>query len=603
MPKAFDFANPPFDRLTAPELERFAACLDVAFFQKGETILRPGDQPSAFYVLIKGAVQELAGDQVIAILGPNDCFDSGFLIERGTRHAFVVQEEVICYVAPIDDIVDLIANNKTFAEFFYRDISIKLDALVARQEVRALQPVTMATVRDAYVRRPPLVPAATSIFAAASRMRAEQASSILVQDGERTGIVTDHDLREKVILERRDLDQPIGPIATYELIGIEAGDLLVEALLRLTRHGLHRLVVYQDGAIQGVLDQIDLLSFLSTQSHIVLIQAERAGSIAELRRASEQLLVLVEVLHGHGTKISYITRLVGELTRRIAAKLFQLLASPALQANACLMVMGSEGRGDQILKTDQDNGLILRDGVDLPEVEQFGAAFTEALISFGYPRCPGNIMVSNPVWAKPLAAYQADLLRWLTQPDETALMNLAIFLDAAPVAGDASLLQAAKAHLAALASGNRACFARFARPIDSFDTPLGIFSHLIASQGADRDALDLKRGGIFPIVHGVRALAFEQGLSETNTVERIKQLTEQRLIEPAFATDLTEAYSFMLGLRLQTRLDQMRLEQPPDNLIRPQDLNRFERDLLKDSLVIVNKFKERIRYHFNLKML
>lgn len=604
MAAAFDFSSPPFDRLSAPELERFEARVDVAFFRRGEVIVRAGEVPPSFYILIKGSVRELDGPELVAAHGPGDCFDSSLLVERKCRHTFVVDEEAICYLLPLDELLELTANNKAFAEFFYRDLSLKLDALAARQTIRDLQPLMTARVRDAYMHPPVFLDGSTSAFDAANLMKETRTTSLLVRDGERVGIATGYDLRDGIILERRPLETPIGGMATYQLVTIDADDLLIEALLSLTRHGVRRLVVVDRGEIVGVLEQLDLLSFLSSQSHIVIVEISRAQTLDDLRQASARLVDLVQVLHGHGTKIPYITQLVAELTRRIIARAFSILApDDAFSADSCLIVMGSEGRGDQILRTDQDNGLILRDGAVLPGLEELCDALTAALISFGYPRCPGNVMVSNPAWRGPLRAWRDDLRRWVREPDEQALMNVAIFYDAAPVAGDAKLLAAAKAHLLELSAGNSAFCARFARAIDSFDTPLGFFGNLLAGRSALRNELDVKKGGIFPVVHGVRALALEQRLGETNTAERIRRLQEANVLDGGFARDLTEAYGFLLGLRLQTRLHKLRLEQPLDNLVRPGELNKFERDLLKDSLVIVNRFKDLVRNHFPLSVL
>ncbi len=602
--KAFDFTHPPFDRLTGPEIERFKASLDVRFFRQGETVIRANEVPDAFYIVIKGAVAEVDGTGVVAVHGPNDCFDTGLLVEGKCRYDLVVEEEAICYVLPVDELLDLTANNKAFAEFFYHDISLRLEALSARQTIRALQPVMMARVREAYLHPPLYVDASTSIFEAASLMKASKATSLLVRTDGRIGIVTGIDMREAVILGRRPVETAIGEIATWQLLTIAPEELLAEAMLRMTRHGVKRLVVEERGRITGVLEQMDLLSFLSSQSYILGLQVERAASIADLRLASEQLPTLVQVLHGHGTKMPYITQLVAELTRRIAARLFEMIASPKLSANACLMVMGSEGRGDQILKTDQDNGLILRDGFDAPELRRVCDAFTLALMEFGYPRCPGGIMVSNPVWAKPLAAFRDDLWRWMRSPDEQALMNVAILVDAAPVAGDPALLGELKDRLFELSRGEAAFCAHFARAIDSFETPsLGGIRGLLIGRMLGREPLDLKKSAIFPIVHGVRALALERQIAETNTTERIRRLEDLGLFDHSFAVDLIEAYGFLLGLRLQARLDKLRLEQEPDNTIRPHDLNKFERDLLKDSFAIVGRFKELVRHHFHLKML
>ena len=600
--KAFDFTNPPFDRLRGAELERFRASLDVAFFRQGEVVVRAGDVPEALFIVSKGVVDEVDAGEVVGVHGPNDCFDTSLLVERRCRHTFVVREEAICYLLPLDELLDLTANNKAFAEFFYRDISLKLDAFVARQTIGELQPVRMARVRDGYLHPPLCLDAGASIIDATRLMKAERTTAVLVRDGERTGLVTGFDLLGAVVLDGRPVESAIGRLATFELVGIDADDLLVEALLRMTHHDLKRLVVRDGDRITGLLEQVDLLSFLSSQSLILTTQIERATTLDQLRQSSARLPMLVQVLHGHGTKVHFITRLVAELSRRILAKTFALLAPPELLSDCCLIVMGSEGRGDQILQTDQDNGLILRDGVEAGDLSGICRAFTDALISFGYPPCPGDIMVSNPAWAKPFAGFRDDLLRWVRAPDEQALMNVAIFYDAAPVTGDPTLVADLKRCLFDLIGENQAFCARFAKAIDSFDVPLGIFSQLVVGQGQQRDALDLKKGGIFPVVHGARALALERRLTATNTVQRIRRIADAGLLDQAFATDLSEAFGFLLGLRLQARLHQLRLEQPLDNLLRPSDLSKFERDLLKDSLAIVNKFKELVRYHFHLRM-
>jgi CBS domain-containing protein len=193
-----------------------------------------------------------------------------------------------------------------------------------------------------------------------------------------------------------------------------------------------------------------------------------------------------------------------------------------------------------------------------------------------------------------------DVRGWVLTPDEQALMNVAIFYDADVVTGDARLLDQAKQYLFDLLADYSSFHARFARAIDMFDTPLGLFTTFVTGKGAHKHELDLKKGGIFPLMHGVRALALEKRLPETNTVQRIRRLQATGLFDKARGQELTEAFNFLLGLRLSARLEKMRLHQPLDNFIRPDKISKLERDLLKDSLQIVKSFKEMIRHHFHL---
>jgi CBS domain-containing protein len=206
-------------------------------------------------------------------------------------------------------------------------------------------------------------------------------------------------------------------------------------------------------------------------------------------------------------------------------------------------------------------------------------------------------MVRNPVWSKTLDEFRDDFGRWLALVDETGVMNIAIFYDAQAMAGDASLLGAAKQALIDLMRGERVHLARFARAIEAFPTPIGFFNNLVTSK-AEGNALDLKKGGIFPIVHGVRALALEKGLHETNTAARIGRLAELGVFEPQFARELTEALHYLMTLRLDAQI----AEATATSLVKPGELSTMERDLLRDAFHIVKRLRDMLRRHFNLAM-
>ena len=194
--------------------------------------------------------------------------------------------------------------------------------------------------------------------------------------------------------------------------------------------------------IVGVLEALDLFSFLSNHSYLISIQIIESKDLGGLAQAAKHINRLITLLHQGGTKVSLIATLVQELNARLFERTWQLIAPPDLVANSCLFVMGSEGRGEQLLKTDQDNGLILRDGYTAPaNLAEICDRFSAALRDFGYPECPGNIMVSNPVWRQTASDFARMTRQWLLMPTPDSLMSLAIFLDAHAVGGDASLLE------------------------------------------------------------------------------------------------------------------------------------------------------------------
>lgn len=602
MPKTFDFSNPPFNYLRPNEIERVERAVDVVFFRTGRMVLKAGDLPDHFYIVIKGQVEERSGGEVVAVHESGEAFDSGILLHQACRHDFVVREEAICYALPIEDFIELTANNPAFAAFFFKDISHKLEALSQRQASPHALGALTTRLTESLIHAPVVVPPETTFHEAARLMDQHGQRALLVRDGERLGILTGVDLTRVAVAQRQPLDTPIGPFAHFQVHEIDEDSFLFEAALVMARRKIRHLVVSRQGEVVGILDAATVLSSLANQSDPIGALIDRARKIEDLAEASERVTLLIRQLHESGTKIGFITELSTELHRKMTAKLFGMLAPPGLAEHGCLIVMGSEGRGEYLLKTDQDNGLILADGFMPDGYDEFRQRFTQALIDVGFPACPGEIMVRNPAWSRPLADWRQELRGWLLTPGEQALMNVAIFYDAAPVAGDTRLLDAAKGYLFDLLAENSAFHARFARAIDMFDTPLGLFSTFVTERGAHKNELDLKKGGIFPLMHGIRALALEKRLTETNTIRRIRRLQELGLFAKAQAQQLIDAYSFLMGLRLSARLEKMRLHRPLDNFVRPDDLTKLERDLLKDSLQIVKQLKELVRHHFHLGM-
>ena len=266
--------------------------------------------------------------------------------------------------------------------------------------------------------------------------------------------------------------------------------------------------------------------------------------------------------------------------------------------------MGSEGRGEQILKTDQDNALILTEHADLEQAKTVAEQFSLTLEKLGYPPCKGNIMVSNPMWRKTLPEFKKMIHSWCTNPVPDALMNLAIFIDAKAVAGDANLLKQVKEHLSKIMSNDVGMLMGFARAIELFDHhSSGFFAQLLHRDNASK--MDIKKMGVFPVVHGVRSLSLQARLEETNTFERLQALINLNVIDERLGKDTAEALSYLMDMRLKTGLQAQaltgtNLETDMHNELDTKALSTLERDLLKDALQVVKRFKNMVRHHFHL---
>jgi CBS domain-containing protein len=597
MPKAFDFNNPPFDRLTPTEAEALRAALDIGYFRPNEAIIAEDALADAFYVIIKGTVEERDGAGLLALLGPKDSFDSRALVHGQGGHAFFAREETLCYVVPKDVTLKLIKSNSRFAAFFYREISQKLDELARDEEARRYGSLMYAKVAELYLHPPTFVAAADTIETAGHLMREVNSNALFVRDGERIGIITGMSLSKAVVLRRQSIQMSVRDLTNFDIVSVQLDDFVSSALLLMTKCNKRRLAVRDEERFVGILEEIDLLGFLAGSAQIVAGRIDRASSQEDLAVASREIEAQTRVLRRQGVKVEVIAEIVSDLNRRLLTRLFEMVAPAELRTTSCLIIMGSEGREEQTMRTDQDNGIILAGPVDGEILNSFRSEFSGALESFGFPPCPGNVMVRNPGWSKPLSEYLADFRRWITLPDDAAHMNVAIIYDAQAVAGDAHLLDKAKLTLIDLIHGEQGFLAHFARAIDAFDTPIGLFNNLITSEGAG-DALDLKKGGIFPIVHGVRSLAIEHGLLETSTDKRIARLRDLGVLKTEFTHDLTQAFRFLLMLRLDGQLAAS--AGASGTLVRPAQLSSMERQLLRDVLHVVKEFRNIVRYHFKL---
>jgi CBS domain-containing protein len=594
----FDAKNAPFDRLTAEEVDTVRDALDIVYFRPNETIVGRDKASESLFIVIKGLVEERDGDDLVALRGPGDAFDSRALVQGGGSNAFVAREETLCNLLPRDVTLRLINQNPRFASFFYLDIARKLGAATREEEAARFAPLLAARVRDLLLHPAVFMDAKDTIADAGARMKAANCHALLVREGGGASIVTRTDLLNAAVLDRRSIESPIGPLARRPIVSVAPDDLVSTALLMMTKHNKRRVAVSENGEFVGLLEDIDLLSFLAGNSQLVAGRIDRSSSVAELTRAAQTIDPQIRMLRRQGVRIDIVCEIVSDLNRHLHAKLFSLVAPKSIRESGCLIVMGSEGRGEQTFRTDQDNGLILSGPVPPADLETFRTDMFDALAQCGFPPCPGEVMVRNPVWSKTIDEFRDDFSRWLALSDETGVMDTAIFFDAAATAGDAELLRTAKQALIDLMRGETVYLARFARAIDAFPTPIGFFNNLVTSK-AEGDALDLKKGGIFPIVHGVRALALEKGLHETGTAARIACLGEIGAFEHQFARELTEALHYLMTLRLDAQI----AEAAPTSLVKPGELSTMERDLLRDAFHIVKRLREMLRRHFNLAML
>lgn len=609
MSATFNISNLPFSLLSPDEQALLQQSLDIAYYQQGETIVAAGDEPEGVYIILKGLVSEneersadgaAAAEQVFVQYEADDYFGGWSALRGRAIHNFVAVEETICHILPTRVLLELVSSNSLFADYFQQNLAVKSEIVAQHDQDQDMAEFMLAKVGSGLVQDPLIVDEGTSIRDATALMRTHKADCVLVRKGNRYGMITKTDLLEALVLDNLPQSTDIAQIAHYRLISVSPDDYLFNALVIMTQQHIERVVVMQHESLVGIVALTDILSFFSSHSHVIGLRIERAQTEEELQEAAQRLNSLIKSLVSHGVKVRFTMDLLAAMNGRIMAKLFDLMIPADMQPHVCLVVMGSEGRGEQILKTDQDNAVIYRDGLSWPGMQQTLQRFSARLIEFGFPPCPGNIMVSNPAWVNSLGDWTQQLSDWADTCDGEALMNLAIAVDAKPVAGNPALFKAGRNWFLRHLRNNDVFFLHFTRAALEFDTPLTFFGSL-----RDKAQLDIKKGGIFPVVHGIRAMALEHRVLATNTFSRIDALVELGQLQAEQGAELGEALALFVQLRLRQQMRRLEAnadgQDPTPNLIELPLLNKMERDLLRDALHIVKSFKKHLAMRYRLE--
>ena len=596
----------PFNNLNTFELDDLVEDLDIVYFKANSIVQAQDSNPEFLYFVLKGLIQEINDDEVLSVYSKGEIFDSVSLIKNHSKNSFVAIEESICYALKKERFMQILSSNQQLENYFFQSISDKLNNNILNEKNKDMANIMIAKVKDAKVHKAVVVDTNKTIFEAATIIKQEKIPTLLLKNeaGEMY-IVTDSDFRQKVILNRMDYDDLVVKIASKGLIYINEDDFLFNAQLQMAKHGLKRVVVKNDyDEIVGILDQISLSSFFATNTFAVSNQIINAETLEELKEASHSFIKIIKSLNAKGVKIEFISKLINQLNKKLLDKLYKILAPKELIGKSCLVVMGSEGRAEQILRTDQDNALIISDDckISKEKLREFTHLFTETLVDFGFPRCEGNIMVSNPYWCRKQSDFKELIYEWVNNPSGDNFMNIAIFYDALCVSGDIEIIKELKNYLFKISSNSQSFYTNFARVINSFDVPLGFFDGFVFNSKDEKhkDEIDIKRGGIFIIVQGIRSLSIQNRVLNTNTIKRINSLKELKVLDDESAKELIMAFNILNSLKLKASLEKLDKKEKIDNFVNPNRLTIMEKDLLKESFKIVNRLKKRLENHFKL---
>lgn len=593
----FDFSAPPFNLLTPQQAGALGARMDIEFIPKGTVILEAGSASESVFVILKGQVVAFeVGEgypRVFAEFGPHDLFGTTASLIGRARYTYEALEDTLAWTIPAASFRSTVAANGRFAAYFLESLAKRSLEAETAGSPGDLAEMMLTRVGEALLAEAVRVPEDCRLDEATRRMRDRRVDCVFVEGPAGLGIATRTDLLDAIALRQMRLDEPVGQIANRPVVSCTTTDPLFQALVTMTRAGIERIAVTDEGELCGTLGVAELLSHYSSNSHVIGLRVARAATRQELVQAAGQINQLVRTLHATGARMQYLADLVSAVNHRLLSRLYEFSFDETVRDRCCLLVLGSEGRGEQLFKTDQDNALVLGPGIADAAVEAFAGAFSAGLAGMGYPPCPGGVMVSNAAWRGDAASWLARLetLRGDTSPQ--ALLRVAIMLDARVVGGDPALFVPVRRALLGFAA-NDVWMHHFVAAALEFHTPLRLFGGLLGRSSP----MDIKKGGIFPVVHGVRTLALQHGLDETSTFERIDALTEREALSATLGADLRQSYAIMLRLRLGQQLEAVGKGEQPGNNIRLSEMRRLDRDLLRDALGVVRDFQRFLSARF-----
>lgn len=578
----------PFNTLDTDELRAIARKLEAAYYPQGKRIFSFSPD-SGLAIIRKGAVRLVDTDNKFLDKRSEAELFGHAIWFHGEQKDYMAEAEEDCLIwhLPAVDFQNMLEQNALLDEYFSSHLKTRLSAATQVKH-------SVTQVRDLMRREPVLIDSGASIREAAQLMSRENVSSVLVMlDGCLVGIVTDKDLRQRVLARDLDPGLQISKVMTENPMTLEADSGVDAALLSMMRENYHHLPVVDNGKPLGLVTAGDILRSQSEHPLRLVRDIHKKETVDQLVHLSRRLPSLFERMVTLGRDVEQIGRMVTHITDAFTVKLIQLaeneLGKPPMAY--AWVVFGSQAREEQTARTDQDNGLVLERKAEEGEVAYFAnlSQFVcDGLDRLGYVYCPGEIMALNVKWRVSLAKWKRHFDSWIDEPEPKSVMHSSIFFDMRCVHGKRKLVKELLGYANGRAKENR-IFRRFmAANVLSHRPPIGFFRRFVQEDdGTQSEGLNLKHRGIVPITDLVRMRALESGITQANTFERIELATRAGMMNEGDASSLRDALVLINRIRLGHQAKQMSMGQAPTNFVPPDELSPLMRRNLKAAFMLV----------------
>lgn len=564
----------------------------------GTPLLPQGRLHSRTGLILSGAVDLHDPDLDMAVhLQPGEMFGFGATPAQHltTWQATAAADCSIAWLAP-ETVSALCRDHSALAYFFPSLPGAGQGATAAHAPDSGVHLNLLGTpVRSLIKREPITLPPETSIRAAAEMMSELRVSSVLlVEQDHLFGLVTDRDLRNRVVAQGLDISRPVSDIATLAPLTMQAQSPAFEALLLMARHNIHHMPVMDGARIAGMITATDLAEQHSTSPVYLAGDVYKQTSVQGLARTSAKVRPLQQHLAAADASAYSTGHIVTTITDAITARLIHLaeaeLGPPPV--DYVWVAAGSQARSEQTARSDQDNCMVLDDRYDEALHGAYFRAFTrfvcDGLDACGYVYCPGEMMAMTDKWRQPRARWAQYFHQWVDKPEPMALMLTCVFFDLRAIHGKVELLDSLRHEVLQRTKGNSLFLAHMVGNALKHRPPLGLFGTISRIRGGENaGTIDLKHSGIVPIVDLARVYALAGGVAAVNTHDRLEQVAQAGEVSQQSARDLRDALEFLSKLRIDHQARQMAQGQAPDNFLALEELSNFERSHLKEAFSVV----------------
>ena len=563
---------------------------------------------------------------LVDLRGEGDSLGAVSLIKGGNAMFDVfAEEDLIALLIPKATMELLMAEHTVFRRFFTaslarnfkavrksadhqldlltRDNQLQLDIYLTGKKTRELMTTELLTCRPK-----------DSIREAARRMKHRGVGSIIIvpEDGSPQGIVTDADLRSKVVAEGVDLNLPVNRVMSTPICTVRPDSYAFDALLDMSRFGVSHLIVTDNHRAVGIVSEHDFQLEIGSSPVGMIADISAAATVEELVGKRVYIDRILRMALSRSGAVKPMVDLISELNDRVVRRFMAIMEDemkaetwgPA-PASYSWLAMGSQGRREQTLFTDQDNALVYADVPAEREQDvkawflEFSRRVVDAIERFGIPKCKAGIIASNPQWCMPYSEWTALFSHWIDAPTPESLRLSTIFFDLRGISKTNAIARHLRKELIGMTSEKKSFTRELAMDALKNRPPLGFLRQFVVeSSGKHTSGLNLKLRGLTPVVDAARVLALELGEASTSTLDRLDAASRGKIIRPEMLAAIDDAYDYINWIRIDHHLKSSDAAEPLTNLVDPARLNPMERKVLKEGFSIIGQLQELLAAHY-----